>query len=212
MEPQPWKTKWKEGHVCGPCAASESLFDSPDAEWQGNDSSKNWWILCQLLFAPETAMRSSETLSVVSGDLGCRGQKKSDFIGKPNKGVICGRGREEGDEESKDVILSFQSHLCFFFIFNINETPCLGSSLDTTWHPWTFGLWKDEESERTPISICNVTFSSQEIPRQWGKKTLHILFLPPDPRTISMLPGTLGSHPAATTLNSGLPCFQDLCF
>lgn len=56
------------------------------------------WVLCLEIWA--------------AGD-----KKISDFIGKPNKGVICGRGREEGDEESKDVILSFQSHLWFFFYF-----------------------------------------------------------------------------------------------
>lgn len=69
-----------------------------------------------LLFVLETAMRSSEMLSVVSGDLGCRGQKISDFIGKLNRQVICEWGREERDKEPKDVILSFKS-LIYLFIY-----------------------------------------------------------------------------------------------
>lgn len=135
---------------------------------------------------------------------GLQGKKISDFIGKPNRGLICGSGREEGDEESKDVILSFESHLYFIYFFNTHETSCLSSS--------PYGLWKDEESERTLISTCNVAFSSQEIPHQWGKKALHLLFLLTDPRSVSTLPGTPGSHPAATTLALGLPYFRDLCF
>jgi len=77
-------------------------------------------------------MRSSEMLSVTSGDLDCMGQKISDFIGKPNRGVIYGRGRGEGDEESKDVILSFES--CLYFICFSIPMRLLGSALpwDTT--------------------------------------------------------------------------------
>lgn len=80
-------------------------------------------------------MRSSEMLSVVSGDLGCRGQKIPDFIGKLNRQVICEWGREERDEEPKDVILSFQSliylfiYLNYCYFFNTEETSCLSSAL-----------------------------------------------------------------------------------
>lgn len=85
-------------------------------------------------------MRSSETLSVVSGDLGCRGWKRSDFIGKPNRGVVCGRGREEGDGEPKNVILSFQAHLYFIYFLIPMRLHVSDLSWDTTWSPWTFDL------------------------------------------------------------------------
>lgn len=41
-------------------------------------------------------------------------KKISDFIGKPNRGVIYGRGIEEGDEESKDVVISITSLVYLF--------------------------------------------------------------------------------------------------
>lgn len=81
------------------------------------------WRLCyEIIRNPESCVCRSRLQGT---------KKKSDFIGKPNRRVICGRGREEGDEESKDVILSFQS---LYFICILIPKRLLVSALpwDTT--------------------------------------------------------------------------------
>lgn len=151
-------------------------------------------------------MRSSETLSVVSGDLGCRGWKRSDFIGKPNRGIVCGRGREEGDGEPKNVILSFQAHLYFIYFLIPMRLHVSDLSWDTTWPPWTFDLGRVRGHWFPHAFLIPGDPTSMEkngiwspFPSDWSWGCKHAV-------------QDSGSYPAAAALTSGHPCFQDLCF
>lgn len=141
--------------------------------------SGNYYLLWRLLWDHQKTW-------VLCLEIWAAGDKKIyDFIGKSNRGVICGRGREERDEKSEDVILSFKSCLCFIFSFYTNKTRCFCPSLEHSMI--SLDVWSVEgqrEWQNTDFHM-KCLFHEPGEPTSIGEKTLlHLLFCPTYPGCI----------------------------